>query len=279
MNSITILQCLSEEHPTYDTPNRTQKESEHVKASSTTTLKQDPPKVLVRKDLTTWIANANQFFVSTEARNSDLARHPGPFLGIPKTMENEADVVRMGNKQILDLVVDALNVKYPKLHLSEFSESKVGQLRVDLSVKTKKARKDGRLAVLLLEYKNCGYINYDNFDEALVNENDVQETLKQLDMNRLDSTLPRKGNARVFIQQITAYHARTGCRYAALCDYEHLVLIRYLGDDNLEQADVALVDRKDMRKALLGFAIEACEDVTNHLKPRGTSPDTGLVDG
>jgi hypothetical protein len=275
MTSTTILQCLSEEHPVYNTPNREQKANETAKASSTTTLTQLPPRILVREELATWIAKADEFLASPEALNSILARHHAP-LDMSNAMENEADVVDMGNEQILNVVVAALKVKYPKLQLVKSREAKVGQLRVDISVKTEKVRKDGRLAVLLLEYKNCGYIKYKEFEQALVNKDAVQGTLQELEV---DSTLQRKNNARLFVQQITAYHERTGCRYAALCDYEHLVLIRYLGDDNLEQADVALVDRKDMRKALLGFAIEACEDVTNHLKPRGTSPDTGLVDG
>jgi hypothetical protein len=156
------------------------------------------------------------------------------------------------------------------------SKSTFGKLRVDFSFHTEKARKDGRLAVLLLECKDCGSIKYGEFDQVLVDKDNVQGMLESLDV---DSTPRRHNNAQLFVKEITAIHDRTGCRYAALCDYEHLVLIRYLGDGNLEEADVALVDRKDMRKALLGFAIEACEDVTNHLKSRDTPPDTGLVDG
>jgi hypothetical protein len=149
MTLSTILQCLSQEHPTYDTPNREKMEQSTVSASSTTTIEQVPPKILVRKDPQYWIAYANEFLRSHEAlTNSDLAGHDAP-LKLPNAMANEADVVSIANQQILDPVLTALIAKYPHLELMRSAESAIDQLRVDV---LSRARRLGKMASVLSFY-------------------------------------------------------------------------------------------------------------------------------
>jgi hypothetical protein len=51
------------------------------------------------------------------------------------------------------------------------------------------------------------------------------------------------------------------CKYAALCDYENLVLLKVDRVCEPRSLRVMAVRREDMRKALLGFLVEACDEV------------------
>ena len=102
--------------------------------------------------------------------------------------------------------------------------------------------------------------------------------LKDLDQKMEQTCLPRGSNAILFVKQAAAYAVRSkdsGCRYAALCDYDHLILLRfddmpkpppdrldrYAAVGRVGESARALIvwDRKDFCKALLGFLIEACQ--------------------
>jgi hypothetical protein len=163
----------------------------------------------------------------------------------------EADVVHLPGRHLVDPVMVALEVAQAGL-LKEYAEYGVKKLRVDVALRSTITNQ----AAVLIEYKRCGYINNVEFATAMIESKKLQFELEVREKTRL-STLRDGSNAYKFVCQGTAYHERTNCNYVALCDYEHLVLIRYRG---LDWAEATIVPRHLFRKALLGFCLEASND-------------------
>ena len=116
-----------------------------------------------------------------------------------------------------------------------------------------------RQRVVLVEYKRCPYISTDNFEWALKDEDEVQDTLKALKDEGIKSIMKAGLDDYIFLKQATTYYVQGRCNYVGLCDHESLILIRYLGGGDLKSAKVTVVPRRWFRKALLGFCLEACQ--------------------
>jgi len=251
----TLLECFDEEHPIYRTERREEMAARKAKASSTTTEEQEPPTVLIHQSLDHWLYYANTFLHSgTARRNYALTRGQIP-LQMPCSVASEQDVVNLSTLYLVYPLMMAIEAKFPGL-LTQFSEYKVDGLRVDLSIKSR--RQANPEAVMLLEFKRCWYIHIDEFARAMCHADQIDDALDELYEYDLPTTLEYDTNAYWFVKQVTAYYVRTGCRYAALCDYEHLILIKFGHNGSLESAKVTIVPRSRFRKALLGFLIEAC---------------------
>ena len=57
------------------------------------------------------------------------------------------------------------------------------------------------------------------------------------------------------LKQVKAYARLGNCKFVALCDYVNLILFRF--NEDCTVIYVAIVEKEDFRKALLGFLIIA----------------------
>jgi hypothetical protein len=226
--------------------------------SSQTTHDQAPPRILIAESVKTWLRLAEDFLYSTRARNNANLNYGHIPLTEQCSIATEQDVVKLSTLYIIHPVMIAINAKFPNL-LTQYSESPAQPLRIDLTFNRQRSIYGHRVreVVLIMEFKRCWYIHEDEFTEAMRSREHAYAVLEELDELRQWSTLQTGSNAFWFVKQAWAYAINTGCDYAALCDYEHLVLIHFLDH---EYAEVTVVPRSEFQKALLGFLIAACRD-------------------
>jgi hypothetical protein len=240
-------------------------EKKSVSTSSDTVKKQNPPKVLIEEEVDSWVKIANDFLHSPEAKSpsSELSGNaPTP---IKNPLVSKADVCREADHYIMLPLMHALRTKFPNLELYESAGETYGEHSV-VKTANKIYIRNGKDVVLGVEYKPWGYIHNDEFEEAFRNEKDLQKELDALQAREMASTLEEGSNAMDFIKKGTAYSQKTGCKYVALCDYDHLVLIRYREDGSLDSAYATVVPRDKLLKALLGFGIDACQKVIDRVQ-------------
>jgi hypothetical protein len=252
----TLLRCFSDEHPRYPTERKAEMQARTVRPSSQTTHDQVPPRVLIAESVETWLRLAENFIYSTRARNNANLNYGHIPLTEQCSIATEHDVVKLSTLYIIHPVMIAINAKFPNV-LTQYSESPAQPLRIDLTFNRQPSiyGPGVREVVMIMEYKRCWYIHEDEFANAM--RDDLYTALEELDELRQWSTLQPGSNASWFVKQARAYAINTGCHYAALCDYEHLILIHFLDH---ESAEVTIVPRSEFRKALLGFLIAACRD-------------------
>lgn len=250
----TIWQCFYQPHPEYVSVNQTESEHRDATASSAFTKGQDPPKVLINRPPNYWTSIADTFLLSHPGYSDLTQNFAAPY--IPSALENEGDVVRLAGRHLMDPVMMALQVILP-VKLQEHAQVELDGLRPDVAIKTTNANSK---IIALVEYKRCGYVLEKEFSSALyddASDANIQQVINSLYSKGRSSTVVEDSNALVFLKQITAYHDFAECNYVALCDYEHLILVKYRGNGNLESAHVTIVPRSDFRRALLGFMMEA----------------------
>jgi hypothetical protein len=253
MSSKTLFQCFNEAHPPYEAGNKDKTVKYNASASSHSVKGQHPPDFLVTVSSTYWVRKAEQQLPNV--KRALEAGHIAPRM--PYGLATEQDVVILSNLYLVIPLMAALEALYPGDELTTYSEYQVEGLRVDQSIRTK-FQSDGQ-ATMLIEYKRCWYIRESEF--AAASFATEREGKEQHDIDGITSSWKGSQNATKFIKQAAAYYVRSNCRYIALCDYQHLVLIRFKGNGDLSSADGTIVPRALFRKSLLGFAMEACEAV------------------
>jgi hypothetical protein len=172
---------------------------------------------------------------------------------------NEGDVVLIANIHLVDPVLKSVNEIYHG-QLTSYAEEPIDKLRVNRAIKLKQRNKDQ--VIMLIEYKRCGYIHKEQFEQAMCAPKNAHQILCKLKEAAEETTLQSPSNTLWFVKQATAYYINTGCRYVALCDYESLILSEYSDppeNNHLDYVGITVVPRPFFRKALLGFLIEACE--------------------
>jgi hypothetical protein len=268
MTQLTFHDCFEHPHPIIPVSNLEEMQKKTVSTSSKIVKEQDPPKVLIGENVNNWVRIANDFLLSPEAKSPSSELSKRALDPIESLLRNEADVRREADRYIMPPLISALRTKYPELELLENAETTFDPLRPDVTVTTANEIyiTNGKDVVLIIEYKRCGYIHNEEFEDAFKDEKKLQEVLIELDMEGLESTLEESSNAIKFVKQGTAYSRTTGCKYVALCDYEHLILIRYREDGSLDSAYATVVPRDKFLKALLGFGIDACQKVIDRVQ-------------
>lgn len=235
---------------------------------SKTMVGQDVPAVLVRLPASHYVNKALAFLntpAATAANSALAALAPsGAFHGL----RNEADVKVLAFTHLILPIMVAINLRHGG-NLQTYAEMTLPDvLRVDLAIK--KRGQDSHEAVVLIEYKHCSAINPTDFDDASCDnvKAAIAKNLKTAQKNE-DRTMlgdeDKYHDALKLVKQLTAYVTRSGCRYGALCDYQSLILFRY---NFLEEVDldfdsvrITIVQPTDFLPALLGFLMEAYEDI------------------
>jgi thioredoxin-related protein len=268
MTQLTFHDCFEHPHPTIPVLNLEEMQKKRVSTSSKHVKAQDPPRVLIGENVNNWVKIANDFLQSPEAKSPSSELSQGALDPVKSLLRNEADVRREADRYIMPPLISALRTKYPNLELLENAEMTFDPLRTDVTITTANEIyfTNGKDVVLIIEYKRCGYIHNEEFKDAFRDEKDLQKVLIDLDVEDLESTLDKTSNAIKFVKQGTAYSRTTSCKYVALCDYEHLIFIRYREDGSLDSAYATVVPRDKFLKALLGFGIDACQKVIDRVQ-------------
>ncbi|KAF9697862.1 hypothetical protein EKO04_004121 [Ascochyta lentis] len=252
----TIFDCFQQEHATYPRKDGTLEQDTKRKAtsSSTGTDNATPPKLLVKRASTYWTQKANTFLQSNRTALQRECVAEDEKLRARAELRIEADVVRVSYTYITHPIANAINVRY-RTPVTVKAEEKSDRYRHDLSFNIHQDDSHNRKTIMIIEFKRIGLIKYEQFTEAMREEQDIRETLDELEEDGELTTLA--SSALVLTKQAAAYADNWECPYVALCDFDRLVLLRL--DLKRDIAHATTVQRKDIRKALLGFLVEACE--------------------
>jgi hypothetical protein len=255
MAQCTYIELFERGHPIYETDEKAKLEKAQSGGSSTTVLKQPPLKMLTELPYMYWVGPADTFLLKQKSRTDiELTTCKAP-PQIASGVDKEADVVTIAGENLITPLMVAIKHIYPQL--TRYAEVNLDKLRADCIFKTRTQQNNS--VVMVVEYKRCWYIHDDQFRKAFKPLSQVDKIAKEMIAKGVETTLARGSNALFFIKQATAYYQISKCRYIALCDYEHLILIKYRTWYDLRSADVTIVPRDLMLKALLGFLLEACE--------------------
>ncbi|KAJ8109517.1 hypothetical protein OPT61_g7402 [Boeremia exigua] len=237
----TLRQCFEQEAPRCPL-SMPGKSTPKATASSTGTLKQKPPKVLMRVKSTFWTGKADSYLGSNSAKQS-----------------KELNTMVVADPEI---VASPLKLESDyKTDITIGTEVRSDNFRHDLSFKVERGTTKEK-TVAIIEFKRLGYIDYNEFDKASYDdESAAKARFNDLKQNHETTTLTIQNSSLVLIKQATAYAMKWRCRSVALCDYDNLVLLKYADSFGLDFVEVTTVPRCEIRKALLGFFISACDSM------------------
>ncbi|KAH7412321.1 hypothetical protein DE146DRAFT_628294 [Phaeosphaeria sp. MPI-PUGE-AT-0046c] len=265
----TWLETFDYPHRKYSSANRAKNLRHSAQPSSGTVGKQKLPVVLVKVKWEHYYTKGTELRTSKKARNNKLLTTQYAPTSLDTANETEQDAWKITDAHIVQPVLKAMNQMYPHLALQTFNENPLGDaevlLRVDIAVKpTKQADKR---PVMLIELKRCYYIHDEEFEDASRPAEGIEEEVERIKKLKIPkvkgkvtspSSISVQSNAYPFVQQATAYYTKSGCRFVALCDYEHLILLEYHESGNLDTAEVTIVPREHFLRKLLGFMMKAC---------------------
>jgi hypothetical protein len=155
-------------------------------------------------------------------------------------------------------IQQAINIKYAPTKISVGAEVFQDKLRHNLSFNVFQDNELKQRTIMIIEFKRLGVIRREEFEAASCKESEVTAYIKELRNQNKLTTIYHEHNAHCLTKQATAYARKWKCAYVAVCNYDDLVLLRFTKE--LDIARMTVVERKYIRKALLGFLIEACDD-------------------
>lgn len=168
------------------------------------------------------------------------------------------DVDRVANHYLIMPIQQAIHIKYPSAYISVGTETKQDR-STQLSFNIHQDDESKKKTIMTIMFKRPGVIKPEEFEAAACEESEKAGCLEKLDARKMETAITPSLNAFCLTKQAAAYAQQGVCDYVALCDYDNLVLLHF--NDGLESARITVVERKDFRKALLGFLIEACDTV------------------
>ncbi|KAF2846188.1 hypothetical protein T440DRAFT_482742 [Plenodomus tracheiphilus IPT5] len=269
----TLLDSFKEALPKYTMSPELEKKQQTAKPPSTTgdkTWDMKVPQYLIKHPLEHWTKPAAQFLELDEPRRKLSSRQIYDWE--KNNLKTEADVVGLAGKFLVKPVFDAINIKHNN-QISNGAAWSKGGTRADLCFNI-----DGphEKIVLVLEFKCRFYIKPDELRKAL--DEDEESQIQKLKTRGIMDLLSPGGHTAKHLKQVCASAKEHSCNYAALCDYESLVLIklsprsidepRYERKSFFRRADITIVPPQYFRLALLGFLDEAIQrhvDIYPHL--------------
>jgi hypothetical protein len=259
----SLYDCYQIEHAKYPRGDDalSQDAQRQAKSSSTGTNQTNPPKLLVTQSVDHWIDLANSLLqkFQTPLRRSHIADDEQA----KAELKIEADVVRVCYTYITHPLGNTINIMY-KADITVKTEEKSDRYRYDFSFNIRQDQPN-KQNIMIIEFKRLGLIKYEQFEHAMREEEDIAQTFEDLEDCGEETTLDSTSNACILSKQAVAYAKNWDCKFVALCDYDNLVLLRF--NQNSEYAYVTAVERRSIRKALLGFLIEACDHAGLRQRP------------
>lgn len=229
-----------------------------------------PPAVWFKKNVNVYIDRASEICARNEAtlRRSYL---PAPYS--PCILDSEADIVRSAALWLLHPVIIALQSEFKLVGC--YAEVTIDDCRCDALIKI-----NGK-TIVVLEYKNRGHIDMDEFNQGRIedysysNRAAILDKIKNAQRNGGESAMDN--NAMCLTKQAAAYATKWKTRYVALFDWDNFFLWHFAGMDFRQRTagspsgvahdghaawalGTPVRKREEYRKALLGFVLEAYQN-------------------
>jgi hypothetical protein len=201
MAQLTFLEWFEKEHPKHEPVNMVAMQTKKATASSITTKEQEPPEVLVRLHHEHWETKATNALRLEKLRNNDALRQYASPTRLDN-IANESDVVHVANVNLMEPVWRAIIAAYPGKPVT-YSEQQLDFLRPDRVFKLRSSFGKNE-AVMLIEFKRCGYIHYEEFENAMCDADEIDGKRRKLEEDDEETTLENNSNALLFVKQATA---------------------------------------------------------------------------
>jgi hypothetical protein len=271
-DDLTIFNSFNEELLILcDPPAHLQVPKIDIRSRGGSTQVATPPVIWFKKDVRNYTMSATQICNSVEA---ELQRSYLPAPYSPCILQSEADIVRSAALWLLHPIVIALQKSFTKQQVGCYAEVTIDDCRCDALIKI------GGLVVAVIEYKNRGYIKRAEFekgrmrDPSYANRGNILDTITRAKKQGYESAM--ENDAMCLTKQAAAYSTKWKTRFVALFDWDNMFLWHFAGKDfqaKCKPSDLVasdghakwaygthVEDRRDFRKALLGFIIEGYND-------------------
>lgn len=263
--------------PTYPAP---QGLNVAASISGDSTRRTDPPYFAQSVDSTTW-RNSGQAVIGQIPANSQNPNVPGVTIDTEQISgkedafyhQHEGDVVRAAAIYLIHPVNQALST-HPNI-MSTYkclSEAATNRIRSDITYY--KFTQQGTRPCAVVEFKKRGVIIENEFRAAAKVQQpptaqQADAFIQQAMQARLEENTFFQGNSRILLKQASSYALEHNIKHVALFNWDFLVLIRFSQLDKandfagkyVETTVIGLNDSANMRKALLGFLVEAYNSV------------------
>ncbi|EJT79572.1 hypothetical protein GGTG_04657 [Gaeumannomyces tritici R3-111a-1] len=238
------------------------------------TIAAQPPTVWFERDARGYTDRSDHFLHSNQFLADQLSRTNLYRAYLSPVLVSEADIVHCSSIWFIHPVIMALQAVYPQVQcLSEVHRAPRGEgsTRCDMLIRI------GGTDVVVIEYKNRGYLDEDEFFRGVC-PNPTARNVESLETFRNEfegevakyrewSKLDKKNhgtalghNAAIITKQAMAYARKHETRHVALFDWDTLFLWNsagYTTSDHSWAYGSWITQRDLFRKALLGFILEA----------------------
>ncbi|KAI8931008.1 hypothetical protein NX059_012019 [Plenodomus lindquistii] len=270
----TFLECFEDALPVYKTDakvEQSQRNAAPIPSKSTKQREMKAPRYLITLQPEHWTNQARKILATTDVKTKLSKRQV--YVWEEDNFVTEQAVVDLFGKFAITPILAAINIVHND-QISKGAEHFEGETRTDLRFNLKGGSKK---TVLVLEYKCRFYIKPEQLDETVFplgqTEKQQQDQLEKLQKRHL---VKEGSHSMIQLKQACASAQARDCGYAAVCDYETLVLLRLHKNDDwcpgfdspdyaesayYRRADITVIsnNKKDLRKALLGFLHEAVD--------------------
>jgi hypothetical protein len=186
MTQLTFLEWFEKEHPKHEPVNMVAMQNKKATASSITTEEQQPPEMLVRLHHEYWETKATRALtLEILCKNDALKQYASPTRLV--NIANESDVVHLANTNLVEPVWRAIIAVYPG-KLVTYSEQQPDVLRPDRVFKLSSSQGKNE-AVMLIEFKRCGYIHYEEFENTMCDADEIGDKRRKLEEDDEETTL------------------------------------------------------------------------------------------
>jgi hypothetical protein len=226
----------------------------------------------------TWIRKANNILNDPLIQKEPSLQHTIASVSPSRRLNNEAEVRDASSNFLYDPVQKIIDIKFGNGVLSNLETPSDGnKVRYD-RIWTVKGTTE-RIAVM--EYKKRGYLNLDDFEDAIVEDLADQARIDRL-LSENHSRL--QGNALMLMKQASAYSITSKTNYVVLFDWKAMMLLDFNDRDKFEEGTIGpkaffswyeedgkILEQEDdlqgnkqnpiyptFRKALLGWLAIAC---------------------
>lgn len=281
-HNITVLECFDRPLPWL---HRDKLEYQKVDASSKTTDNAVPPRVLLCSSERYYLQQADKYLKQQTTRESNLKSQTVGTEFSQISLDNEQSLVLASDLYILKPILSILECKYGKDFVviceakpnKDELENGESATRVDLVFRSTKGKQE---VIFAIEYKRREQIRYGDFKMALLPTDASTNKIDEKVAASFDR--PNRSflefNGLQFTKQVATYAAQYRCPYVALLNWDHLLLFKFnklskaaetetkagqtanltwVSEDRHSEGEH--VHAGNVRKALLGFAIEAFE--------------------
>ncbi|KAJ4336708.1 hypothetical protein N0V95_008546 [Ascochyta clinopodiicola] len=285
MNAQTIIGCFEHDLPRLVRNKDVKYKS--VAPSSKSTKDAQVPYVLLCQPSAGLMQSAQCALDRAVAQQNDLKEKAISSWDLSMALDNETEHVNASMLYMMGPINEILRTLFPtqstmRAEANFKSDDPSGEcftIRIDLIYENTETKQ----TIVVVEYKRREQIRYLDFEPGLLSSDAspimIEEQKYRTASNDRSATLAK--NALSYMKQATKYAADSQCRHVALFNWDHLLILEFhklsesKGNDAGDEARLTWITEKPgetgehahrghIRKALLGFIIDAFEEHFNH---------------